>query len=85
LQRALNTAISVLLVTLKYLAIQLLPAEHTAHFWLQHLFSMACGLAADRDTASVHQADNRLPMMRLRSLWYPYPSLHILSLASACK
>jgi len=27
----------------------------------------------------VHQADNRLPAMRLRSLWYPYPSLHVLS------
>jgi len=42
---------------------------------------MVCGLAADSD--SVHQADNRLPAMRLRSLCgYPYPSLHILSLFS---
>jgi len=38
-----------------------------------------CGLAADSD--SVHQVDNRLPAMRLRSLWYPYPSLHVLSLS----
>jgi len=44
---------------------------------------MGCGLAADSD--SVHKADNSLrsPTMRLRSLWYPYPSLHILSLFSA--
>jgi len=42
-----------------------------------------CGLAVESD--SVHQADSRLPAMRLRSLWYPYPSLHVLSLASACK
>jgi len=42
-----------------------------------------CGLAADSD--SVHQADNRLPAMRLRCLWYPYPSLHVLSLVSACR
>jgi len=30
----------------------------------------------------VHQADNRLPAVRPRSLWYPYPSLHFLSLFS---
>jgi len=35
------------------------------------------GLAADSD--SVHQADNGLPVMRPRSLWSPYPSLHVLS------
>jgi len=39
--------------------------------------SVVSGLAADSD--SVPQADNRLPAMRLRSLWYPYPSLHVLS------
>jgi len=38
---------------------------------------MKCGLAADSEGA--HQADNRLPAMRLRSLWYPYPSLRFLS------
>jgi len=41
--------------------------------------SRVCGLAADSN--SVHQADNRLPAMRLRSLWNPYPPLHVLSLS----
>jgi len=39
-----------------------------------------CGLAADSE--SVHQVDNRLPAMRLGSLGYPYPSLHVLILVS---
>jgi len=38
------------------------------------------GLAAD--SVSAHLADRQLPAMRLRSLWYPYPSLQFLSLFS---
>jgi len=41
---------------------------------------VVCGLAADSN--SVHQADNRLPAMRLRNLWYLHPSLHVRSLIS---
>jgi len=61
------------------------PNRLVAWPWLTITTNAVCGLTADSD--SVHQADNRLPTMRLRSLWYPYPSLHILSprAASACK
>jgi len=56
-------------------------AAHQADLWHDHNIMRCVDWLR---TASIHQADNRLPAMRLRSLWYPYPSLCILSLVSAC-
>jgi len=52
--------------------------------WPLHGIWAKCGVWTGYGQRQYTPSRRQVSAMGLRSLWYPYPSLHVLSLASAC-